>query len=71
MQNTQTELPEYLTRKELAARWRMSPSRLATLASEGRSPVPFVRLAGGQVLYPLAEVVAHEQASLQAAKDAA
>lgn len=61
----------YMTRKELAERWRMSRSRLATLASEGRSPVPFVKLAGGHVLYRTEDVLRYEDELLQGAQVAA
>lgn len=57
---------EYLTPRELAARWRNIVS-LSTLdnwrSSQNRGP-RFVKI-GGRVLYPLDEVVAYEQRNLR------
>jgi predicted DNA-binding transcriptional regulator AlpA len=57
---------DYLTPKELAARWRNIVS-LSTLdnwrSSQSRGP-RYVKI-GGRVLYPLAEVEAYEQRNLR------
>jgi hypothetical protein len=57
---------EYLTPRELAARWRNIVS-LSTLdnwrSSQNRGP-RFVKI-GGRVLYPVDEVVAYEQRNLR------
>jgi hypothetical protein len=60
----------FLTRAELAGRWRTSPGRLANLASAGVGPA-YVKL-GARVLYPLAAVETHEAENLvQPARTAA
>lgn len=50
----------WLTRQELADRWKMPPATLAQWASQGRGPV-YVKLGGRQVRYALSDVLAYEQ----------
>jgi hypothetical protein len=52
----------YLTRRELAARWRMSWQTVANMACEGRGPA-FIRV-GGRALYAMSDVIAFEAARM-------
>ena len=52
-----------LTTAELAERWRVSASHLATLRSRGQG-CRFLRLHGGAVRYRLADVEAYEATAL-------
>lgn len=56
---------DYLTAKELAARWRniVSLSTLDNWRSQGRGPRYFK--AGGRVLYPVTEVLQFEQRNMR------
>lgn len=51
---------EYLTAKELAARWRMSEGTLRNWRWKRIGP-PFIRPARGKVLYRLKDVQAWER----------
>lgn len=51
---------EFLLEAELAKRWRRSPRTLQRWRRAG-SGLAFVQI-GGRVLYPLADVLAHEAA---------
>lgn len=50
----------WLTRQELADRWKIPPATLAQWASQGKGPV-YVKLGGHQVRYALTDVLAYEQ----------
>lgn len=54
----------YLTTAELARRWKTTPNAILILRHRRRAPRSFKR--GNRVLFPLAEVEAHEK-GLQAA----
>jgi hypothetical protein len=57
----------FLTAKELADRWRVTISALATMRSKGRPPA-FMRCGGGprggKVIYPMSVVLEHEAAQI-------
>lgn len=50
----------WLTRQELAERWKMPPATLAQWASQGRGPA--YATFGRHVRYALSEVIAFEHA---------
>lgn len=52
--------PEYLSAKELAKRWHLSPRTLANWRSAGKGPA-YVLVTGNRVLYAMTEVRAFEQ----------
>lgn len=60
-------LAERLTRAELAALWRICPRTLARHEVAGIGPQP-IRI-GGRVLYRREDVVAWEDAQIEAAGD--
>jgi hypothetical protein len=52
----------FLTRPELASRWRVTPHSLDNLASRGQGPR--YRLIGRRALYALEDVLSYERARL-------
>jgi len=50
----------YLTERELAKRWRLSPSSLQQQRHRGVSPVPWLKI-GRAVRYALPDVLAAER----------
>lgn len=50
---------QYLTTRELAERWRMSPGSLRNARCSGKG-IRYLRL-GGAVRYPLSAVIEHER----------
>lgn len=52
--------PEYITSKELAARWRVTTHALDKMRSRGTGP-PYTKTPGGHARYDMADVVAYEE----------
>jgi hypothetical protein len=59
----QHELPLLLTEAELAKHLRVTPGTLANQRSEGRSPIPYIKV-GRQVRYRRNDVLAFEEGNL-------
>ena len=55
-------MPEYITTKELATRWRMSPQTLANQRSLGTGP-PYLKL-GNHIAYRVSDIEAYEEARI-------
>lgn len=63
MRNIQKENnTQFIDTKELAARWRRSPSTIENWRSNGKGP-KYLKL-GGRVLYSLEEITSYEEKSI-------